>query len=187
MIAWPRRRKTGRASLILCGDLVRAVETESEIAVAHWWGVSVTTVWAWRKALGVGRITNGTARLYHDYQPEKLPELVGAIGRERAKAPDAVAAMRASKRGQPAAPATRVALLHAAQQPKSDGWRQALSERNRRRGRPASWRARDWQPQEDRILGTMPDRAAAQSIGRTLPAVRQRRLALGIPAFGAAR
>ena len=54
-IQWPftRRGKRGTVSLILCGDLARAVRKESEIAVAHWFGITGQTVWKWRVALGV--------------------------------------------------------------------------------------------------------------------------------------
>src|SRR6266851_1449136 len=61
-IQWPCTRKAGgggKQSLILCGDLVRAVQRESEIAVAHWWGVGISTVWTWRTALGVDPDTEG--------------------------------------------------------------------------------------------------------------------------------
>ena len=52
-IMWPRVLKTGSPSVIVCGDLVRAIRTESAAAVAYHWGVSETTVWKWRKSLGV--------------------------------------------------------------------------------------------------------------------------------------
>src|SRR6185295_16487749 len=65
-IQWPytvRRIGGGRPMLIVCGDLARAVRRESEIAVAHWWGVSQTTVWKWRKELGVEATNKGTSAL----------------------------------------------------------------------------------------------------------------------------
>lgn len=133
LIAWPRRRKTGKASLILCDDLVRAVQVESEIAVAHWWGVSIGTVYAWRKTLGVGRITEGTDRLYRDYKPVKIPDDMAAVGRVHAAQPEAKARMAATKRGKPATAGTRAALLAAAKRPKSDAWKRQLSDRNRAR------------------------------------------------------
>src|SRR5271157_577346 len=62
-IMWPRCRAGTRYAMILAGDLVRAVKTESEADVAELWGMSVWTVGRWRRALGVGRMTLGTETL----------------------------------------------------------------------------------------------------------------------------
>lgn len=112
-IQWPYALKTGRRSLILCGDLVRAVQVESEIAIAHWWGVGLTTVWAWRKALGIGRTTSGTSRLHRDYKPAKLTDEATARGRSKALTPEAIAKNAEKHRGKPSPPQTRAALLAA--------------------------------------------------------------------------
>ncbi len=61
-ILWPKR--WGRNSLVLCGDLTRAVRRESAIAISHWWGVSRAVVGRWRRALGVGKYTEGTSILH---------------------------------------------------------------------------------------------------------------------------
>jgi len=71
-IQWPSTRRNGHASPILCGDLIRAVRTESQIAVAHHLGVSNATAWKWRRALSVRRLTNGSRRLRIEYTPEIL-------------------------------------------------------------------------------------------------------------------
>ena len=63
LIQWPCTSRSKRRSPIVCGDLVRAIRTESEIAVAHHWGVGYPTVWKWRQALNVPRMTNGSRRL----------------------------------------------------------------------------------------------------------------------------
>jgi hypothetical protein len=65
-IPWPKVIPLGQRSqpsLLLAGDLERAVRVESVAAVCYWWGVSGRTVWNFRKALGVGRMTEGTTRL----------------------------------------------------------------------------------------------------------------------------
>lgn len=63
-IVWPCRWVSARSkSLILCGDLIRAVRLESEVAVCLHWGVSESTVLMWRRALSVGRSTVGSKRL----------------------------------------------------------------------------------------------------------------------------
>ena len=59
----PYVKKPGLHSRIVCGDLIRAVQTESEIAVAHHWGVTPNTVSRWRQALCVPRMTEGSRKL----------------------------------------------------------------------------------------------------------------------------
>ena len=88
-ISWPSTRRAGNLSPILCGDLVRAVRTESEQAVAHHWGVGYPTVWKWRRALGVGASTNGTRRLRMEYAAEKLTPEVRAKARAAMSTPEA--------------------------------------------------------------------------------------------------
>ncbi len=70
-IAWPlgERHKRGhgqnrKRGIVVAGDLVRAIETEAEIAVAHWWGVNECVVRLWRRSLGVGMMTLGTTKLF---------------------------------------------------------------------------------------------------------------------------
>src|SRR4051794_34410080 len=66
-IPWPRCRLPGGhgggSGLLVDGELARAVRSESALAVRYWWGVSEGTVWRWRRALGVGRLNEGSARL----------------------------------------------------------------------------------------------------------------------------
>ncbi len=51
LIQWPGTLSGNRRTPIVCGDLVRAIRTETALAVAHHWGVQYTTVWKWRRAL----------------------------------------------------------------------------------------------------------------------------------------
>jgi DNA-binding Xre family transcriptional regulator len=83
-IPWPCVRHGGQPGFILCGDLLRAVERESSLAIQHWWGVSGFTVNKWRKALNVKRVNEGTERLHRDYKPETLTDEVVALGLEKA-------------------------------------------------------------------------------------------------------
>ena len=116
-LSWPRRKKRGRAALILTDELARAVRTESAAAICHWWGVSQTKVWQWRQALGV-RTTPGSQRIAR----RGVPPEAAARGRERAALPDARAKLSASKMGVPAPPAVRAGLLRAAKRPRSPEW-----------------------------------------------------------------
>jgi hypothetical protein len=49
-IRWPvgAGARGGAKSLIVCGDLVRAVRRESVYALCHWFGVNYQTVTKWR-------------------------------------------------------------------------------------------------------------------------------------------
>ncbi len=61
-LRWPTA-KWGRHTMpIVCGELVRVIETESSLAVVYWWETSSTTLHRWKKSLGVGA-TEGAHRL----------------------------------------------------------------------------------------------------------------------------
>lgn len=122
-IPWPRRKKTGAHSLILCGDLVRAVQLESSEAVQHWWGVGPVTVAKWRRALGVPQDNPGTRALRCERHPGISPD-AAARGRERAASPESRQKMANTKRGMPMHPNTRAALIEAASKPKPEGFGQ---------------------------------------------------------------
>jgi hypothetical protein len=78
-IPWPLCHpagRGGRSAFLVNRTLARAVRTESAVALGHWFGVDVGTVTRWRKALGVGRLTEGSARLRR-----KLNRALGAAKR----------------------------------------------------------------------------------------------------------
>lgn len=54
-ISWPvcMPKRCGKRSLVLTGDLVRAIETESAAAIMHHFGIGESTVILFRKILGV--------------------------------------------------------------------------------------------------------------------------------------
>src|SRR5207253_1834819 len=64
-IRWPMGRAgwTGKLAPIVTAELERAIRTESALALRYWWGVGTWLVSRWRKALGVPRMTEGTAGL----------------------------------------------------------------------------------------------------------------------------
>lgn len=125
-IPWPRRKKTGRAALILTGELARAVRTESVSAIRHHWGVGATKVWMWRQALGVGQTTPGTRKLKQERTG--VPPEAAARGRERAASVESRAKMAETKRGKPMHPTTAAALRAAAKAPKPVGWGKRANE-----------------------------------------------------------
>lgn len=102
-IPWPLGRRRGKASktLVVFGDLVRALKIESNQAVCHWWGVTPQTVTAWRKSLGVGPTTKGTTRLRSEWTEDE--RIVKGLKRaqRKARAPVRRAKIAAAKTGVP--------------------------------------------------------------------------------------
>jgi len=68
-LPWPRCQplhRRGGCGLLMTEELVRAIRTESALALKHWLGISDHTVWCWRKGFGVGRWgTEGSRQLHH--------------------------------------------------------------------------------------------------------------------------
>ncbi len=188
LIVWPLgrpARQAGHASLILFGDLERAIRTESELAVAHHWKISITTIWKFRRALGVGRITDGTAKLYSEYAPAKVAsELSRVKSNFTNRTAERRQHMSEKKTGRPMHPATKAALFRAVSRPKSEDWKRQARERGIASGRfPVNPKLRPWTAEEERMLGTKSDREIAAMLGRTIPMIRGRRKKLGIKSF----
>jgi len=71
-------------------ELLRAIRSESAVALRHWWHVSVGMVWKWRKTFGIGRTgTPGSARLVR---------AAAQLGAEAIKAKEWTEAEREQKR-----------------------------------------------------------------------------------------
>ena len=68
LISWPRCQRVGvrgGSGLLVTEELVRAIRTESSLAIQYWWGVNAETVWRWRKAFGVSQWgTEGSQQLH---------------------------------------------------------------------------------------------------------------------------
>ena len=180
-IPWPVGKKGRAKSLVVFKDLARAVRRESEVAVAHHWGVGRLTVWAWRRALGVGATTEGTSKLRSDYARE--PAVVAGLKKAQAKSGDLArraklsAAMRGKKmdrRVVEALAAQRRGTRH------TEESRRKMSETHRRRGTLVPGTV-VWTEREDALVRSLPAAEAARKTGRTLGAVWSRRRVLGLP------
>jgi hypothetical protein len=184
-IMWPFTQKAGPRSLILCGDLVRAVRDESVAAVAAHWGVARETVWRWRRALGVSQYTRGTRQLIRDTIPEKVD--LGRLAQARAasRTPEARARMSATRKGRRPPAAFLAAAREAARRPKPESFRWKLSERLRREWASGARRphppGRPWGAEEIARLGRAPDAVIARELGRSPAAVQKARLVRGTP------
>ena len=184
LIQWPCVRKGKRHSPIVCGELVRAIRTESEMAVAHHWGVRYETVWKWRQALNVPRMTNGSRRLRIEYAVEQLTPEVRAKGKEAMHSPEVRAKLSAAKKGRPQHPNTIAACRELGRRPKSEEWKRAMSERSKKmwenpeaHGLPSR---RKWTEEELALIGTDSDKAVAKALGLPVNVVQYKRETLGI-------
>jgi hypothetical protein len=181
-IPWPQCRVTrgGRPSLIVCGDLLRAIRRESNQAVAAWWGVSSFTVTKWRHAVGVPAVNEGTSKLHAEWMPERLDDEARRRLHKALRSPERGAKIAAAQRGRKRAPET-VARMRRARK----GFRHTPEARAKMRQALLQRHARDgfWKPEDDALLGTMPDVELAERLGRARSTVERRRYRLGVPCF----
>jgi hypothetical protein len=100
-IPWPIGKRGGARSPVVYKGLAKAVRKESGIAVCHWWSITGQTVTKWRKALGVGPVTEGTHRLKSEQGVEHVE--TGGLDAAWAKArdPERCRKIAESKRGKP--------------------------------------------------------------------------------------
>jgi hypothetical protein len=177
-IQWPyvpQHGGNGHCSLILCGDLIRAVRRESETAVAYWWGISAQTVWKWRKALGVASQTEGTSDLLSRWAPETvLDEEVTRKRMKAMKSPERAAKIAAARRGKPR-PQSVIEALRKANTGKtaSEATRRKMSEAHKRRGAiPPAIGGPLWTKEEDALLCRL-QRNNLKSVADFLACVRR--------------
>jgi hypothetical protein len=182
-ISWPMTTKRGgKPSLILCGDLARAVRRESNQAVAFHWGVTPQTVTIWRKALDVPRANEGTHRLHHDHALE--PGVTAGRAKAHAKLSDPARAAKiaAALRGKPRPRHVIEALREAnVGRRQSEETRRRRSDAHRRRGTRPPKAGRPWTRKEDQLAKALPAAEVARRTGRTLTAVYERRRDLKVP------
>jgi hypothetical protein len=176
LIPWPiGKRGRGRHTLIVYKGLAKAVRRESELAICHWWGVCPTTVWKWRKALGVGFSNEGTHRLRHDYTNEPWAAEVWGKAHSMARDPDRCRKIAEARRGKPR-PSHVVEAVRQAHRGAmhTEEVRQRMSETHRRRGTLVPGTV-PWTATEDELVRTLPAAEAARRTGRSLIAVYGRR------------
>jgi hypothetical protein len=141
-IPWPQTIVHNNRTIILTGDLVKAVRRESEIAVAYWWGVTPQTVTVWRKALGVGRATEGSTRLWQLNVEEVFTPEIRRRAAAGAASPEACAKKSVALRGKPPSPNAVAALVARNKLPRTPEHGRHIGEALRRIGhRPPTGRA----------------------------------------------
>lgn len=73
-------------TLLVCGDLVSAIQHESVQAICYHWGVGRRTVGKWRRFWGVERMNEGTYRRWQELAPSRLSTAARARGGRAAAA-----------------------------------------------------------------------------------------------------
>jgi hypothetical protein len=189
-IPWPIGKppgvKGGRPSLILYKSLVEAVKQESNLVVAHWWGVSGQTVTKWRKALEVASNNEGTSRLRSAHALEE-PVARGrrkahAIQRDPIKDAERRAKISRAKKGKKR-PAHVIEALRKAGLGRrlSKKTRNKLSDAHRKRGTRPPWLNPAWTEDELELLRALSPEEVASQTGRSLSAVYGQRSKLKLP------
>ena len=180
-IQWPLgARGPGSRSLIVYGDLLRAIRHESAYAIAHWFGVSYPTVTRWRKALGVPERNYGARKLWEARIAAGYLLKGLRAGKKRSFSPLAVAKRAAALRGRPK-PACSMEPAHRARRgtKHSETARQSMREawKRRRLGKrkPAGGYWKRW---EDDLVRVASISEAMRWTGRTRSAVQWRRRVL---------
>lgn len=182
-IPWPVGKVPGgRArTLVVFAGLAAALRVESASAVCHWWGVTPQTVTKYRKALGVGPLTPGTARL-RSQSASDSPAVASALAAAQAKHgdPERRRKIAEAKRGRPRPPHVVEAMRRGRTgKPQSEDARRKMSEAQARRVRPKSVA---WTRDHDAMLGEVADAEVARRTGRSERAVAARRKKLGVDA-----
>ena len=185
-IPWPigkRKGQRGRLSLILFADLVRAVQRESNQAVAHWFGVSGQTVTQWRKALEVSPNNKGTFQIRSAYSQEDWAVEARKKAVKKARDPQRRERIATSKRGKKRPPEVAKKMRTAfAGRKHSEQTRQQMSEAQKKRGTRPPWLNKPWEPWEDALFEKpLTQKEIAEKTGRTIPAIQGRRKTLGLP------
>jgi hypothetical protein len=182
LIPWPiGKRPGGRARFATVSkDLLKAIRRESGQAIAHHWGCSLHTVSAWRRALGVGRRTEGSSRLWSEHGKENVADTLGAAW-PKARDPERLRKISEARKGQPMPDNVREALQRGRKRlgKKEIGRRVSEAMSGQVRG-PRTTKV-SWTPEEDEALRTLPPAEVAAKTGRSLAAVYTRRWELGLP------
>jgi hypothetical protein len=182
LIPWTMGRKgNGRPALVVYGDLAKAVRRESNLAVAHHWGVTGQTVTRWRKALDVDPINEGTFALLSDYGEERIEDALPAA-HAKARDPERCRKIAEAQHGRRRPPHTieamrrgRTGKLH------TEETRRKMSAAQKARGAWPPAAGDPWSPAEDELVRTLPAPEVARRTGRLLAAVYSRRSELKVP------
>jgi hypothetical protein len=195
-IPWPRCRsvehKRSGPGLLVDDELLRAIRTESAAAVGHWWKVSVSVVWSWRRSFSVDKVNNeGSNRLVRA-AAEKGAEAIKAkewtaeerdAQRQRAIDNDLQRHLRALVR-EDTWTEEEIALLGQLSdnevERRTGRTGDAVRQKREELGRPNPTTTH-WTIEGIALQGILPDAEVARRLGKSPSSVTQKRCKLGIP------
>jgi hypothetical protein len=181
-IPWPLGAgpRGGAKSLVVSGDLVRAIRRESVYALCHWFGVNFQTVTKWRKALGVPQLNFGTRKLWeanaaagYFWQGVKASKANSSDPLRRARH----AAARRGKR-QSAQSIEKTRRANFGRKHSAETRRKLVEAWKRRRLGKRGPGGGDWKAWEDALVQAAPISEAMRWTGRTKSAIQWRRRVL---------
>jgi len=180
-IPWPIGSDGRTKSLVLYGDLVKALMNESGVAVRHWWGLSGWHIRKYRRALNVPTANFGARWLWRAqaFTPEfRAAQQRGLI---RCREPEICqkisAAHRGRKRPEEVGQKVSAALTGRVRSAKH---RRSLSIAHKLRGTRPPKAGRPWTDAENVWLFKLTPADVAKRTGRSLYAVYHQRRLLGL-------
>jgi hypothetical protein len=134
-IAWPIGKTKRAKSLVLYGDLERAVRNEAAQSVCYWWGVGMNAVNKWRHALGIAGTTNpGTSEIRRLHFAEPWAEAAKQKSWSKAADPERREKIAASRRGKQRPPHVIEAMRKGRiGKPQSEETKQKMREAHKKR------------------------------------------------------
>jgi len=165
LIPWPTAVKH-RKQLIVCGDLVRALKTESCLAVCFHFGILPQMVSEYRRRLGIERLTAGSTRLFwRSVKLARSDEARAKMSRQQENRKDLMSREDCAR------------LREIQKRLKSEDWKDKVAEMWQRRyllfGKPD-----EWTEDELKLIGTLPDREVARLVKRSLQAFKAKKFQL---------
>lgn len=184
-IPWPVGKKPGgRArTFVVYEGLAEAIRREAATAICAAWGVTPQTVTKWRKAMGVGQYTEGTAIL-KSVSASESEGVAKALDLAYAKADDPerrtkiAAAKRGKKRPAEFAETMRKVKTGTSHSTTS---RAKMSATHTKRGTRPPKAGEPWTEEEDEAVRDLTPMQAEEVTGRSIYAIYSRRHQLGVP------
>jgi len=173
-IQWPLGQRPGKGAktLIIYGDLEKAIRRESLRAVCYWFGVTPQTVTVWRRALGVPRCNEGTLKILSDNFKTPWAREIQKKAHSRLSDPDRCEKIRLSRLGKkrPQEVIEKIRLGHMGLKLSMEHRRKlSIAQRKRRVIPPAA--GKPWTKAELEILYSKSPEDVVRETGRTYSAV----------------